>query len=277
MATQLNTDDAFEFLKDILRTWGLLELADNVKRMLVEGVPSEVVPLQLRETKEYEKRFAANIQRQKRGLQVLSEAEFIATETALKTVVRRFVGEGEYDNRQWTDKWLSNDLSPQELTDRLNLWADSYDRQPVDWKNAWHAHGLTRADVLRGALDPGMTETKLKRRMGGMSISAEAFRSYGADNLNVAADRFEDYAAAGIDTEQARDAFGEVASREERESMLAGISGQTLGRLEQEKAELFGGAEQKKRQKILGQEQARFEENYVGSQSSLRRDPRGSY
>lgn len=275
MTSPMDTDDAFVFLREMLRSWGLLSLASDVKSMLVDGVPSEVVPLQLRETDEYKKRFKANLDRKNKGLNVLSEAEFLATETALKTVVRRFVGEGEFDGRDYTDKWISSDLAPQELADRLNRWSDAYDSQSQEFKDAWASHGLTRADSLRSVLNPNITEAQLKRRTGRLEISAEAFRAYGEDRLDDK--RFFNYASADVTGDQAREAFQNVAGREERESLLASISGEEFDREDQEQAELFGGKEKQKRTRLLSRERGRFEENYVGGSQALRGEDRGSY
>jgi hypothetical protein len=276
MSSGAPTDDAYEFLKALLQDWGLEGLFGNVKDMLIEGVPREVVPIKLRETPEYQKRFAANLERQKKGLSLLTEAEFLATESSLVSTVRRFVGEGVYDTRDFTDRWMSADVSPQELTDRLNLYADNFDRQPQWIRDAWAGQGLTRADAIKAVMDTNVTAQTLRRKMTAVGIAGEAARQYGASRYDDS--RFEAFADAGVSAEDAREGFGRVAAREQRESLLGSISGTEITRDEQESAELLGDeSAAQKRRKVLSQEKGRFEQNYLAGVRQSRADASGSY
>lgn len=269
-------DDAFEIIRRTLEQWGLTELLEDARKMMIDGADADMVPLRLRSTEAYKKRFAANFERQKKGLALLSEAEFLATESALRTVVRRYVGAGAYDSNENLSKWIANDLSPQELNDRMSLYARNFLDQPEDFKQAWYSQGFTPRDAITVAMDPAVTESTLRRKLNGVGIAAEAFRAYGAARFDDK--RFEDYAEAGLTSEDARDGFTKVATRGDNESKLAALAGETLTREEQESEELLGNADvTKRRQKYQGQERSRFDQNYMGGTTALRRSGSGSF
>lgn len=269
-------DDAFALIKETLRDWDLIELWNDVQGLMTEGVGGEVALLRIRDTESYKKRFAGNAARAKAGLEIMSEAEYLAVETSLKTVVRRFLGAGEYDTKDQIDKWIAVDMAPQELADRFGLYAQNFERQPQAVKDAWRAQGFSITDAIKVAGDPTVTESILRRRFTAAGIAGEAFQQYGSARYDES--RFGTYVDAGVDADKAREGFGRVAAREEREGLLASLSGTELSREDQERSELLGDSKTtEKRRKVLDEEEARFSESYVGGQSSLARDISGSY
>lgn len=264
-------------LQALLDSWGLSSLSGDVRDMLTAGDSAEVIPIKLRETETYKKRFAGNLQRVKNGLPALSEAEFLATEASLKNVVRRYVGAGEYDSQENIDKWISNDLSPQELNDRLGMYQENWDMQPAEVKDAWASHGLTPRDALRALMDPSVTETTLKRQAATYSLGAEAVKAFG-DARALDQERLGFLADSGVTKSDAQEGYREIAGREQYEGFLARTAGTSLTLEDQENAALLKdqGAEQKRR-KVLATDEARFAENYLGTQSSLLKNTGGQY
>jgi hypothetical protein len=270
-------NNAFTMLSSLLQQWGLSSLLGDVRDMLTSGDTAEVIPIKLRETEAYKTRFKGNLERVRNGLPALSEAEFLATEASLRNVVRRYVGSGEYDTQENLNKWISNDLSPQELNDRLGMYQENWDMQPREVKDAWAQHGLTPRDALRALMDPNVTETNLKRQSAIYSLGAENVKAFG-DRSVLDTERLGQLADAGVTTADAREGFREVAGREEYEGFLARTAGVSLSREEQENAALLNDqAAEQKRKKVLNTASAVFEENFLGTQSSLMRDRSGSY
>src|SRR4051812_15374023 len=130
MTAPQGTDSALAFLQNLLSQWGLESLTDSVRDMLTAGDSPDVIPLKLRETDAYKQRFAGNLQRIRNNLPALSEAEYLSTEASLRDVVRRYVGSGTYDTRENLDKWISNDVAPQELNDRMQSYQQNFLVQP---------------------------------------------------------------------------------------------------------------------------------------------------
>lgn len=277
MTAPQDNSSALVFLRNLLSQWGLESLNDAVSDMLTAGDSADVIPLKLRETEPYKKRFAGNYDRMRAGLPALSEAEYLSTEASLRDVVRRYVGAGTYDSRENLQKWIGNDVAPQELNDRMQTYRDNFMVQP-DWvKAAWSAQGYTPADAIRAVIDPSVTETTLRRQLGSYALGSEAVQAYKDTNaLNV--DQLGRYADAGVTVQDARQGFGRVASREQHESLLANLSGEQLTRTDQEEAELLGNeTAAQKRRRVLDTEQGRFAENYLGTTGVFGRDRSGSF
>lgn len=270
-------NNAFTMLQALLNEWGLTSLYSDVQDMLTAGDSADIIPIKLRETSAYKTRFKGNLDRIKNGLPALSEAEFLATETSLKDVVRRYVGSGEYDTKDNLDKWIAGDLSPQELNDRMSLYQENWDVQPREVKDAWAAHGLTPRDALKALMDPSVTETTLKRQAAIYSLGASSVKAFG-DASALDQERLGYLADSGVTKQDAEKGYRDIAGREDYEGFLAKTAGVQLGRKEQEDAALLGdqGAELQ-RKKVLNTDQARFEENYLGTQSSLSRNRSGEY
>lgn len=270
-------DNAFTMLTAILQQWGLTSLTNVVRDMLTAGDSQDVIPLKLRETEQYKARFAGNTARMKAGLPVLSEAEYLSTETAMREVISRNLGTGTYDTPDNLVKWIGSNVSPQALQDRVTAYRKNYQVQP-DWvKEAWASHGFTPAQAVAVMIDPSVTDTKLQRTLGTFALGSEALQAY-KDSYDFNTDRLGQLADAGVTAEEARKGFQDVASRDQYEGFLGRTAGVQLTRQEQEDAELLSDAQaQQKRRKVLNTDQARFQENYLGGVNSLGRSPAGSY
>lgn len=264
-------------LQGLLQQWGLTSLYGDVQDMLTAGDNADVIPIKLRQTEAYKVRFKGNADRIKNGLPALSEAEYLATETSLKSVVRQYVGSGEYDSQDNLQKWIANDLSPQELNDRLGLYQENWDRQPLEVKDAWAAHGLTPRDALKALMDPSVTETTLKRQSAVYSLGGASVKAFGDDRaLNT--ERLGYLADAGVTQQEADKGYRDIAGRQDYEGFLARTAGTDLSLADQENAALLGDQQaEAKRKKVLNTDQARFNENYLGTQSSLGKDRSGAY
>lgn len=270
-------NNAFTMLAALLEQWGLTSLSNDVRDMLTAGDSADIVPIKLRQTEAYKTRFKGNADRIKAGYPALSEAEYLATEASLRTVVRQYVGSGEYDTIDNLQKWISGDVSPQELNDRMSQYQENWDLQPQYVKDAWADHGLTPRDALKAAMDPTVTETQLKRQAAQYSIGAASVKAFGDDRA-LRPDRALELAEAGVTRDRAEEGYRQIAGRQEYEGFLARTAGVDLSLSDQEDAALLGDqrAEQQ-RQKVLTTDDARFKENYLGTQSSLGKSASGSY
>ena len=68
---------AYDLLFAEFDRYGMGSLVDAVKGFVVEGLSKDELTLRLRATPAYEKRFAANAQRIKKGFRSISEAEYV--------------------------------------------------------------------------------------------------------------------------------------------------------------------------------------------------------
>lgn len=115
--------DAFAVLEGLLRRWGLGGLTDFVWDRLIEGQPESRIMLELRDQPEYKRRFPGLEARREAGLPALSEAEYLQQETAYKAVLRQAGADPEeYDDPQDLADYFAGNISPQELSERADLW-----------------------------------------------------------------------------------------------------------------------------------------------------------
>lgn len=266
---------ALEILMDMLRQWGLESLGTSVRQMLVDGDPIELVPLKLQETREYKERFAANEARRRRGLPVLSPAEYIATERQYRDRMRRYgLPPGFYDSQDDFKKFLESDMSPEELEDRVVDAQTQYLSAPVEERANWaRLYGYTPDVAVASMLDPERGEIVRKRQMAAVSIASEATRAFrGGYELN--AGRAEDLASKGVTGQDARRAYQDIAGRRDNDKLLGSLAGQSITDqdLEGDAFEMDAAATDKLR-RARQAEQSRFDQNYLGvTPGSLGRD-----
>lgn len=289
MTTPTQQESSLVMLQALLKQWGLESLGSTVSDMLTNGDTADVIPIKLRETDAYKTRFKGNLDRIAAGLPALSEAEYLTTETALKAVVRRYVGAGTYDTKDQLDKWMSADLSPQELNDRMGLYADRYQstsqtavqRPDGSWTTVgamWASHGLTPQDAIVALMDPKVDETTLKRQSNIYALGAQSVNAFHNDSV-LNQDLLGSLADRGVEANAATQKnLQDVAGRTGYESMLAKGQSVDLTQEDQLNAGLADDARaEAKRQQVIRTDQAKFNENYLGGVNTLNRNRSGSY
>lgn len=262
--------DAYQLLISKLAEWGINDLDATVQQILEEGWSPDVATLRLQDTPQYKERFKANEARLRAGLPALSPAEYVATERAYISTAREFgLPEGFYDQRDDFHRWLENDVSPQEFRERASAASQAYINAPQEIKDQWSGlYGLAPGDAVAAFLDEKKAMDVLRRRTQAVSIASEAQRAFeGQYQINAA--RAEQLADAGVDQEEARGAYSQVAARYGRDSFLGRLSGENFTQTEAEDELLLDDAKAaQERARIYDQEQARFRQNYLPTTSA---------
>lgn len=267
--------NAMTTLQALLDQWGLGDLTSAVQQMLIEGDSTDVIPLKLRETPEYQQKFAANIARTKAGYSQLSEADFLSTQDTLSRQLASYIGNNP-TNQAIVDSWITNDVSATEATTRLQAYANQYQQQPQIVKDYWAAHGMTPQDAVRVMADPSVTVADLQTKMtagtiGGMA--AQAFHNINAMSLQQATS----YAQQGVTEQDAEKGLTEVASRYQMDQSLARSQGVNLSTTEEENEALLNDQQAAaKRQKVYNTYQAQFNGNTQATNATAR-NAAGSY
>ncbi len=265
--TDAQYDDAYTLLVSKLAEWGIDDIDEAARKILVEGYSPDVALLRLQDTPQYQQRFKANKERLKKGLSVLSPAEYVATERAYISTAREFgLPEGFYDQRDDFDRWLSSDVSPQEFRERAQAASQAYINAPQDMKEQWTAmYGLTPGDAVAAFLDENKAMDMLNRRVNAVKIATEAQRAFDG-NYQLNQTRAEQLADRGVSQEEASRGFEDVASRLGRDQMLGRMAGENFTQTEAEDEVLVGDTTAKaERDRIYNTERARFSENYMGT------------
>jgi hypothetical protein len=260
-------NDAFEMLKSKLAEWGIDDLDDATINILVQGYSPDVAQLALQDTPQYKKRFAANEQRLKAGLPVLSPAEYVQTERAYISTLREYgLPEGFYDQREDFQKWIAADVSPDEMRQRATVARQAYVDASPEVKDQWQQlYGLTPGDAVAAFLDEKTAVNLLSKRAQATSIAAEAERAF-KGNYQIDVGRAEELANEGVTQQTAQQGFSDVASRLGRDQFLGRLAGVDFTQKEAENEVLLNDTSAKaERDKIYGAEKGRFNQNFLGT------------
>jgi hypothetical protein len=244
-------------LADRFNKYGLTGLADKIKQLAMEGASADTISLQLQETPEYQMRFAANADRIKKGLSALSPAEYINVEDTYRQVLRAY-GLNQFDNNDYVKQFISNDVSPTELSNRVVTAVQRVQyADPAISQTLKDFYGISSADIVAYVLDPTQQMEKIQRQVAAAEIGAAARKQ----GLYAGAGVSEALAAQGITQAEAQKGYATIADIMPTAEKLSGIYSQAPG-YDQSTAEqdVFNSlaSAQRKRQNLVALEQSSF-------------------
>ena len=147
--------NASEFLKDLLNRFGLGGLAGDVDGLIQKwGVNSDVIAIKLKDTTAYRERFKGNLARVNNGLNMLTEAEYLATEDAIATRMRMRGMSAGFMSRDYIANLISQDVSASEVDARLEQAQRVVDNaDPGVINSLRRLYGATIGDLYGYVLD----------------------------------------------------------------------------------------------------------------------------
>lgn len=274
--TSPTQQSASALLRDMLTQWGIGELYKDAFSLIKQGLDENAVLIQLQNTDAYKKRFAGNELRRKAGLSVLSPAEYVATETSYKDVLRQNgLPAGFYDKSDDLTKFIANDVSPQELSQRAETAQRMWLSGNEDYKSVWRDYyGLSDGDAIASILDPKTALPIIQQKMTATQIGAAAQRQ----GLDVDKARSEFLTAQGIDEAAAQKGYAAVGAELSDTSNIAQRFGQSFTQTDAENADLLGLASaQRKKKDLFNSEASLFAQSSGSQSSSLSKSTAGSY
>jgi hypothetical protein len=206
----------------------------------------------------------------------LSPAEIVNNVVAYQRILKNVTG---LSDRFWSDeqmtKYFVNDISPTELTKRVNDAQARIAAADPQYKATVKAYyGMDDAEILGFVLDPTIGEEELAKRQTAAAIGASAAKS----NISVSRQRAEELASLGISETQAVAGYGQVSKNLESSQKLASIYNQDITTLQTElEQEQFLGIASQKRKKLQEQEQATFSGQAGTSKVSLGQKTAGTF
>jgi hypothetical protein len=276
---------AYDLLYLEFKQYGLESLIEPLKGLITSGISRDEFLLRLRETEAYKKRFAGNIERQKKGLAAINEAEYIGLEDQYQNIMRNYGLPESYWKRdsmgtqQGFTNFIGNDVSAAELEDRImnaqNRVLKANPEVSAALKQFYPE--ITNADILAYTLDPTKGIEDIKRKITTAEIGGAALQSGLQTNLT----RAEELRKYGITKDTAQQGYGAIGSSLMRGSQLASIYGENPYTQTTAESEVFKipGAEEarRQRQKITGLERAAFSGQSGLTSGALERDRAGGY
>ena len=216
MASRQNV---FDQVQALFTTYGIIKAGDpasdallaTIKNLAMSGAGADTISLQLQQSDAYKARFAGNETRRAAGLNVLSPAEYIATENAYDQILRASgVPTGFYNSSAEKAKLIGADVSASELQSRVDLAAKSISgADPFYTQQLKNLYGLSQGDMIAHVLDPAAAMPLLQQQTQSTTIAAAAARNATNVNLSTA----EQLAGMGITQAQAEQGFGNIASQ----------------------------------------------------------------
>jgi hypothetical protein len=290
---QAGRQSAYDLLFEQFNKMGLGSLVEPLKGLIISGASPSEFTIKLRETPAYQKRFAANAERIKKGLTALDESAYLRLEDQYQNVMRNYGlpesywTRGDLGVQEGFTKLIANDVSNVELENRILTAQDRVlksNPQVLQTLKQFYP-GITNGDILAYSLDPANALKDIQRKVtnaeiGGAAVAAGLNLGTTPEQIAASQARAEMLQGYGVTKAAATSGFQTVADFG-RGSQLAGFYDRpTYGQMEaeQEVFKLEGAtAARKKRSEITGLEKATFGGQSGLTQGALARDRAGGY
>jgi hypothetical protein len=226
LQTAQRRQDARTTMASVLNTYGLGELSDYIYNEIIvkETVninnPDAII-FAIREQPAYQKRFAGNAARLKKGLSELDPSSYIALENQFRqTLQSNGLPANFYDQTEDFQALIEGDVSPAELNERVQQgYRAVADADPAVKEQMRNLYGVTEGQLAAYFLDPQRTAPLLTRQAQAANIAARGLEQGGIQLTGAFA---EDLARRGITEQQARAGFAEVGALGELRQTFAG-------------------------------------------------------
>lgn len=269
-AKKEKTENAITVLTDRFTRYGLASLVPKIKELAIGGASESTITLQLQESEEYRNRFRANQERIKKGLSVLDPAEYLGLEDDYRQILRAY-GLRQFDNDNYVQQFISNDISTTELSNRVTTAVQRVQNaDPAVLTTLRGFYGITDNDLVGYVLDPEKQFQKIERQVAAAEIGAAAK----LQGINAGVAVSEQLAAQGITKAQAQKGYATIADILPTAEKLSDIYGKTMDeyRINEAEQEVFNtlASAQRKRQKLSEREIAAFGGSSGVGKASLR-------
>jgi hypothetical protein len=253
--------DAFALLESTFNSYGLESLAPVIKGYMQQNMGPYQAALLLKQTPEYKTRFAGNETRKAAGLNMLSEAEYLALENSYTNLFGSY-GVKNLANKTQFASLIGNDVSSTELNSRLDLAVNQVqnaDPTVVATLKEFYP-SVSNQDLVSYFLAPGETLPKLQMQVQSADIGAAA-KQQGLATSQTSAEALAKY---GVSYGQAQAGYGKIAEALPATQKLSQIyGGQTGINYNQTEAEAQylknSGAAALEQQKLKELETAQFQ------------------
>lgn len=266
-----------DVVSERFKRYNLTTLLPTIKRLAQEGATEATITFALQESEEYKRRFAANEIRTKKGLQVLDPASYLNAEDRYRQYLRDY-GLKQFDTDDYVRKFIENDTSVAELSNRINIAATRIQNaDPAVKAMLKDFYKLDDTQLLAYVLDPESQIAEVQRRTTAGEIGAAA----GMQGIRTGVDVAEQLARQGITQADAQREYAKIADVLPTADKLSGIYGKTmpgygLAEAEQDVFNTLASA-QRKRKNLIGREIAEFGGASGISRTALDRQTGGSY
>lgn len=209
---------AADQLRATLQRYGLQALFDTLNKAIIADPTiarsQDALFGSVRNTDTYKQRFKGNADRAARGLPELSVSEYVAQEEQYQTVLRNAgLRRGFYDTQEDFAKFIANDISPSELSDRIEKGYNAVVNAPPTVVNELkRLTGIDDSQLVEYFLDPTRAGQEIERKARSAQIAAQARTT---SNIVLTAQQAENLALAGVTQQVAQQGFTQIGQQEQ--------------------------------------------------------------
>jgi hypothetical protein len=289
--TSPEMQDAFAMLKDLFIQYDLEELVGPINELMISGVGPAAATLALKTDPKYNKdsagnaigyarRFAGNELRRKQGLNVLSEAEYLALENSYSETLTSYglmdyFGPKGKERTQKMAEVIGANVSAVEFNERIQTASNRVINTDKATRDSFKLiYGITDADLTRYFLDPKNNVNVLKEKVA----TAEIYGAAVAQGLSGSVEISTELAKLGVDKDLARQGYSVIAEVLPEATKLSQIYEELPSYTQQTaEAEVFQGlaSAQRTRQRLAQREIAAFSGESGLSKTSLTKETGG--
>jgi hypothetical protein len=275
---------AFDLLRSEFDRYGMGALVDPLKGFIQDGLSRDELTLQLRASKPYQDRFAANAKRIAAGFAAIDEATYIGLEDKYQSIFQNYGLPPSYYEKGYLgvqkgfEDLIGGNVDPVTLEERIieGQKVTKGAQSIIDTAKKFFPN-LTDGDFLGYVLNTKNGLADIKRKVASIEIGAGAMQA----GLTTDLARAEELQRAGVTKETAQQGFGVIADGLERGRQLSNIYQQpdyTQQVAETEVFGLTGKTEAKKQRKKLARlETATFGGTSGAAGGALSRERAGQY
>lgn len=249
--------DAFAALSTLFQSYGLGSLAPKILNFLQQGYSSDTITVLLQQTPEYKQRFAGNQERIKNGLQVLTPAEYLATEASYRQLLQASGLDPAFMNQGQYAEWIGKDISPTEIQDRVNMAVQATVQADPSVLQGFSQLGIHAGDLASYFLNDKNPMPQMQLKLNQAQIIGAGLKT----GVDVSTKDALQFARQGVTYQQAQAGYQRVAELLPTAKDLTNIySKQNPYSSEQAQQEFLGQSGQATyaREQLAKQEEATF-------------------
>lgn len=240
-------DSALQIILRELRFLGVNDAAletEITRLWQAEQVPPDIdeIGVRLKDTKAFQDRFPANKILADQGKQQFTVRQYLTMESDYKrTLQRRGMPAGFYDQPSDFQNFIAQDVSPDELADRIDQGYQAVRNAPQNVVAEFQRlYGVNEGDLAAYFIDPERARPtfdryEAERQARSAQIAAQAQQQA---QMQLQTQEAEALARAGITAEQAQTGFTDIA--ESQGLFQAQMAGETAVTREQQLGATFG-------------------------------------
>jgi hypothetical protein len=275
---------AFDLLRSEFDRYGMGALVDPLKGFIQDGLSRDELTLQLRASKPYQDRFAANAKRIAAGFAAIDEATYIGLEDKYQSIFQNYGLPPSYYEKGYLgvqkgfEDLIGGNVDPVTLEERIieGQKVTKGAQSIIDTAKKFFPN-LTDGDFLGYVLNTKNGLADIKRKVASIEIGAGAMQA----GLTTDLARAEELQRAGVTKETAQQGFGVIADGLERGRQLSNIYQQPDYTQQVAETEVFGltgkTEAKKQRNKLARLETATFGGTSGAAGGALSRERAGQY